>query len=248
MFINGVQYHLGCGAGDVGEYCILPGDPARCDKIAAMLDSAEFICQNREFRIFTGMLGPKRVSAVSTGIGGPSAVIALEELCELGAKVFIRVGTCGGISSAVAPGDLVIASAAVRQEGTSREYAPIEYPAAADFEVTLALKKAADALGLPCHVGVVQCKDSFYGQHRPSAMPVAAELEEKWAAWKRLGVLASEMESAALFTAAAHLSVRCGTVLHTVWNQEVSSPGSSDGSPEDTQAAIRTALEAIRLL
>lgn len=248
MLVNSVQYHIGCTSADIGEYCILPGDPARCDKIAALLDDSHFVGQNREFRIFTGYVGDKKVSAVSTGIGGPSAVIALEELCELGAHTFIRAGTCGGISAAVAPGDIVIASAAVRQEGTSREYAPIEYPAAADFSVTLALKTAAEAQGLSFHIGTVQCKDSFYGQHRPSVMPVAAELEQKWEAWKRLGVLASEMESASLFVAAAHLSVRCGCVLTTVWNQELASPGGLQPDGENTDGAIRVSVEAIKLL
>ncbi len=248
MFVDGKQYHLQCAPGDVGEYCLLPGDPARCDSIARYFEEPRFVGQNREFRVFTGRLGDKRVSAVSTGIGGPSAVIALEELAELGAHTFIRVGTCGGIRQDVRPGDAVIATAAVRFEGTSREYAPIEFPAAADFTVTAALKAAADALGVPCHVGVVQCKDSFYGQHRPEAMPVGEMLAERWEAWKRLGVLASEMESAALFVAAAHLGVRCGTVLHTVWNQERAAQGIREESAMDTGRIIDVAVEALRRL
>ena len=248
MLVNGAEYHIQCRPGDVGEYCILPGDPARCDKIAGYFDDPRLIGQNREYRVITGYVGEKKVTAISTGIGGPSAVIALEELCELGAHTFIRVGTCGGIHPEVCPGDAVIATAAVRQEGTSREYAPIEYPAAADFSVTLALKNAADALGVRNHVGVVQCKDSFYGQHRPEVMPVAAELKEKWEAWKRLGVLCSEMESAALFTAAAHLRARCGAVLHVFWNQERAALGIREDNAPDTDAAIRIAVEAIRRL
>ena len=248
MLEDGLQYHLRCGKGDVGEYCLLPGDPARCDAIARCLEEPRLIGQNREFRIVTGRVGDKTVSAVSTGIGGPSAAIAMEELAELGAHTFLRVGTCGGIARAVRPGDAVIASAAVRFEGTSREYAPIEFPAAADFGVTLALKQAAEALGIPCHVGVVQCKDSFYGQHRPEVMPVADRLQAYWEAWKRLGVLASEMESAALFVVAAHLGVRCGTVLHTVWNQERAALGIREENAMDTDGAVRIAVEALRLL
>lgn len=248
MLVNGAEYHIQCRPGDVGETCILPGDPARCDRIAQYFDRPRLIGQNREYRVITGFVGEKEVTAISTGIGGPSAVIALEELAELGAHTFIRVGTCGGIHTEVRPGDAVIATAAVRQEGTSREYAPIEYPAAADFSVTLALKNAADALGVRNHVGVVQCKDSFYGQHRPSVMPVAAALQEKWEAWKRLGVLCSEMESAALFTAAAHLGVRCGAVLHVFWNQERAALGIQEDNSPDTDSAIRIAIEAIRRL
>ena len=188
------------------------------------------------------------VSAVSTGIGGPSAAIAMEELAELGCHTFIRVGTCGGIQRSVCPGDAVIASAAVRCGGTSREYAPIEFPAAADFTVTAALKRAAEGRGLRHHVGVVQCKDSFYGQHRPEMMPVSDELLRRWEAWKRLGVLASEMESDTFFVVAAHLGLRCGTVLHTVWNQERAKLDYPDQNSEDTGNAIQLAVDAICML
>ena len=248
MFVNGKQYHLNCGPGEVGEYCLLPADPARCDRIAQYFREPRLIGQNREYRIITGLLGEKRVSAVSTGIGGPGAVIALEELVELGAHTFIRVGTCGGIRMDVQPGDAVIASAAVRAEGTSREYAPLAYPAAADYYVTRALEEAAVRLGLRHEIGVVQCKDSFYGQHRPEVMPVAEELKENWMAWKRLGVLASEMESAALFVASAHLGVRCGAVLHVVWNQERAAAGIREESSTDTDGTLRIALEALSSL
>ncbi len=248
MFDNGKQYHIRCAKGDIGEYCILPGDPGRCALIAEHFADAVKVAQNREYTTYTGYIKEKKVSVVSTGIGGPSAAIAMEELAELGAHTFIRVGTCGGINVKVQAGDAVIASAAVRQEGTSREYAPLEYPAAADFGVTLALRDAADRLGIPCHVGVVQCKDSFYGQHRPEAMPVAGELLEKWEAWKRLGVLASEMESATLFVVAAHLGVRCGTVLHTVWNQERAKLGYGDASSHDVDNSVKICVEAIKAL
>ncbi len=248
MLVDGLEYHLHCKAGDVGDYCLLPGDPARCDEIARRFASPRLIGQNREYRIITGKVGDKTVSAVSTGIGGPSAAIAMEELAELGAHTFLRVGTCGGIHTDVRPGDAVIASAAVRFEGTSREYAPIEFPAAADFAVTAALKAAADALGVPCHVGVVQCKDSFYGQHRPEAMPVGEMLAERWEAWKRLGVLASEMESAALFTVAAALGVRCGSAFHVIWNQEREKAGLDQEESEDTERSVRLSVEALKKL
>lgn len=243
-----VQYHVQLGEGDVGGYCILPGDPGRCEKIAACLDGAVHVKTNREYTTYTGTLLGERVSVVSTGIGGPSAAIAMEELVLLGVHTFLRVGTCGGIRMDVQSGDLVIATGAVRMEGTSREYAPLEYPAVADFEVTQALVRAAEAGGKPWHAGVVQCKDSFYGQHDPTRMPVSRTLQDKWEAWKRLGVLASEMESAALFVVAAARGVRCGSVFHTIWNQEREAAGLDQAEDHDTGAAVRTAVEALKLL
>ena len=185
---------------------------------------------------------------VSTGIGGPSAAIAMEELCNLGAHTFVRVGTCGGIELEVQSGDVVVATGAVRMEGTSREYAPIECPAVPDFQVLTALVQAGQTWASSWHAGVVQCKDSFYGQHSPGRMPVSYELEQKWEAWKRLGVLASEMESAALFTVAAARGVRCGSVFHVIWNQEREAAGLDQKESHDTSAAIRAGVEALKLL
>ncbi len=241
-------YHLGLKSGEVGRYVILPGDPRRCEQIASHLDSPRHIATNREFTTYGGKLGGADVSVISTGIGGPSAAIAVEEAAALGADTFIRVGTCGGINTKVLSGDVVIASAAVRQEGTSREYAPIEYPAAADFTLTRALADAAGTLGYSCHVGVVQCKDSFYGQHSPERSPVADELLFRWNAWRRLGVLASEMESAAIFTVAASLGVRAGTVLSVIWNQERKRLGYDEPDHHSTSRAIDTAIFALREL
>ena len=247
---NELQYHIKCAEGDVGRYVILPGDPARCEKIAAYFDDAEFVSQNREYTIYTGYLLGEKVSVCSTGIGGPSSAIAMEELCAIGADTFIRVGTSGGISMEVREGDVVIATAAVRQDGTSREYAPIEYPAASNFEVTQALVWAAEEMGCRFHTGVVQSKDSFYGQHSPERMPVADELKAKWEAWKRLGVLCSEMESSTQFIVADTLGVRAGGVFHVVWNQERKNAGldALAVQNEDTDIAIRTAIEAIKIL
>ena len=200
-----LQYHLQIRPGDVGHYVILPGDPKRCAKIAKHFDDAKLIADSREFVTYTGYLDGEKVSVTSTGIGGPSASIAMEELVLCGADTFIRVGTCGGIELDVKGGDIVVATGAVRMEGTSREYAPIEYPAVADFEVANALVAACEELGHTYHTGVVQCKDAFYGQHEPQRMPVSYELLNKWEAWKRMGCKASEMESAALFIVAQHL-------------------------------------------
>ena len=240
------QFHIRCVPGDVGRYVILPGDPGRCEAIAALFDDAEHVAQNREFNIYTGTLLGEKVSVCSTGIGGPSAAIAMEELHNVGADTFLRVGTCGGIKLDVRSGDVVVATGAVRYEHTSREYAPIEYPAAADFDLTLALRDAALALGSRTHVGVVQCKDSFYGQHSPEKSPVYYELEQKWESWKRLGVLASEMESSTLFVVANALGCRCGACFHVIWNQEREKAGLDQQMSEDTSRAVRVAVEALK--
>lgn len=243
-----VQYHIGCAPGDVGRYCILPGDPARSELIARFFDDPVHVAYNREYNTYTGTLLGEKVSVCSTGIGGPSAVIAMEELTAIGADTFLRIGTCGGIDLKVQSNDLVIATGAVRHEGTSREYAPIEFPAVPDYEVLTALVDAAKTMEQPWHAGVVQCKDSFYGQHSPQRMPVSYELEAKWEAWKRLGVLASEMESAALFTAAAALGVRCGSIFHVVWNQEREKAGLDQKESTDVLLSVKACIEGLKNL
>lgn len=237
-------FHLDIPTAYRVSYALLPGDPGRVKKIAAFLDEPAFLAENREFCSFVGSISGERVIVTSTGIGGPSAAIALEELAKLGVKTAVRIGTCGGIAPSVRGGDLIIPTAAVRMEGTSREYVPPEYPAAADFSVVSALVSAAREGGLRYHTGVVQSKDSFYGQHSPQSMPVSYELMNKWDAWKRLGVLASEMETAALFTVGAVRGVRMGCILNTIWNQEDHAEGTS-APVLDTSAAIRTAVAAL---
>ena len=242
----GTQFHIRCNPGDVGKYCFLPGDPGRCETIAGCFDNPVHIGMNREYNNYTGTLLGQKVSVCSTGIGGPSAAIAMEELTAIGADTFIRVGTCGGIAMDVQPGDVVVATGAVRFEHTSLEYAPIEFPAVPDFGITAALKAAGETLGYRTHTGVVQCKDSFYGQHSPERSPVSYELLQKWESWKRLGVKASEMESAALFVVAAALGVRCGSCFHAVWNQEREKAGLAMPMTEDTTGAIRVGIEAMK--
>lgn len=245
---SGKQYHTGVGPGDIGEYVILPGDPKRCAKIAAHFDNPVLVADSREYVTYTGTLDGVKVSVTSTGIGGPSAAIAIDELAKCGAHTFIRVGTCGGMQEEVMGGDIVIATGAVRMEGTSREFAPIEYPAVADFNVTNALVSAAGKIGVRNHVGVVQCKDSFFGQHEPGIMPVSYELENKWQAWIRMGCLASEMESAALFIAGSFLRVRVGSCFLVVANQERAKKGLPNKQAHDTELAISVSVEAIREL
>lgn len=245
---SGRLYHIGARPEDVAKYVLLTGDPGRSAKIAAYLEDAGLVAENREFVTYTGMLEGQPVSVTSTGIGGPSAAIAMEELVRCGSDTFIRIGTCGGMQTQVESGHLVIALGAVRMEGTSKEYAPIEFPAVADFSVTQALVKAAQQLGAAYHVGVVQSKDSFYGQHEPENKPVGYELLNKWDAWVRCGVLGSEMESASLMVVAGVLRVRMGSVLLTVANQERAKVGLSNPQIHDLDVTIRTAVEAIRNL
>ncbi len=245
---SGKQYHIGVGPEDIGKYVFLPGDPKRCAKIAQYFDDAKQVGDTREYVTYTGYLEGVKVSVTSTGIGGPSAAIAMEELVANGAHTFIRVGTCGGMQPEIKSGDVVIATGAVRFEGTSKEYAPIEYPAVSDLNVANKLVEAAKTLKQPHHAGVVQCKDSFYGQHRPDTLPNSQELLRKWDAWIELGCLASEMESAALFIVASYLRVRVGSCFLVVANQERARLGLDNPQVHDTDIAIKVGIEAMKQL
>ena len=242
------QFHIKVLPEEIGKYVILPGDPGRSERIAKYFDNPKHVITNREYCTWTGELNGEKVSVCSTGIGGPSAVIALEELVRAGAHTFIRVGTCGAMQLDIESGDCVIANGAIRMEGTTKEYLPIEFPAVADFGVTTALVKAAEKSGLKTHVGVVECKDSFYGQQEPEKMPVSYELENKWQAWIKGGCMASEMESAALFITSSYLKVKAGTILYVLQNQERRKAGLDDNlaSEDGMESAIQIAIEALR--
>jgi len=242
------QYHIGFDDTHGAKYAILPGDPGRVEKIAAHLDNPRFHCQNREYTTWLGELEGKTVMVISTGMGGPSTAIGIEELFATGVRNFIRVGTCGGMALPVTGGDIVIATGAIRMEGTTREYVPIEFPAVANLDITNALVEAAGKLNHKWHAGIVQCKDSFYGQHSPQRMPAGYELINKWEAWIKAGCLASEMESAALYIVSQILGARAGCVLNVVWNQERAKAGLDNPNCHDTERAIRTAVEAVRIL
>jgi uridine phosphorylase len=241
-------YHVGFDDSHGASYAILPGDPGRVEKIAAYLENPRFYHQNREYTTWLGSIAGKTVMVMSTGMGGPSTAIAVEELYQTGVRTFIRVGTCGGMALPVTGGDLVIATGAIRMEGTSKEYVPIEFPAVANLDVTNALVAAANNLNARWHAGIVQCKDSFYGQHSPCRMPSGSELMEKWDAWIKAGCLASEMESSALYIVSQILGARAGCVLNVVWNQERERSGMSNPQSHDTSLAIQAAVEAVRIL
>lgn len=247
------QYHINVTKDDIGKYVILCGDPGRVPEIAKHFDDAKQMSYNREYNVYTGYLDGVKISAVSTGIGGPSSAIAVEELIKCGAHTFIRVGTSGGIKLDVAGGDLVIASAAIRSEGTSKEYLPDEYPAVADFSVTEALKNAAEKL---CtneeynryHIGVVHSKDSFYGETNPEDMPVDYMLLNKWNAYVKAGCLTSEMECSAIYSVALARGVKAGAVLTVLWNVERSKQSLPDNIVQSSEKAIICAIDAMRNL
>lgn len=247
-FNKEAMFHIGLTPSQGAAFALLTGDPGRVESIARELEAPSFVASKREFTTWAGRIAGERVLVTSHGIGGPSTAICVEELYRCGVRVFIRIGTCGGMQLHVMGSDLVIASAAIRQEGTSREYLPVEFPAAADFAVTRALADSAARLGHTAHIGVVHCKDSFYGQHSPEASPVAPRLLAQWQAWKQAGCLASEMESAALYTVAASLGAQAGCVLTALWNQERAAAGMDNPRCEDNGPAIRTAIGAMETL
>lgn len=241
-------YHIGIRPDQGAEWALITGDPGRVASVAAYLDGAAPLAVNREYTSYAGTLSGERVLVMSHGIGGPSTAICVEELAQCGVRTLIRIGTCGGMQREVLGGDLVAATAAIRAEGTSREYLPIEFPAVADPTVVQAMLAAADAGGHRIHAGVVHCKDSFYGQHQPEDSPVGEELKARWRAWIAGGCLASEMESAALFAVSAARRLRAGCLLHVLWNQERQAAGLPDEPVLDTSAALLTAVAALRRL
>ncbi len=244
------MYHIDLTKQDIegAKFAIVPGDPDRVEKIARYLDNPRHLRQKREYNSYIGTLSGQTILVTSTGIGGPSAAIAIEELAMLGVENFIRVGTCGGMQQSVVPGDLVIANASIRMDGTSKEYLPIEFPAVSNFELTSALMSAAKELEYRYHIGVVHCKDSFYGQHSPDRMPMSTELLNRWDTWIAGGALASEMETSTLYTVAQTLRLRASTVLCCIWNQQRRDAGIDDPDILNTEKAIEVAIEAIKSL
>ena len=249
---EGLTFHLQIKDGDVGRYVLLPGDPGRCEKIARFFDNPHFVAQNREYVTWTGFLEGEKVSVVSTGIGCPSAAIAVEELVEVGADTLIRVGSSGSMQPYVHAGDVAVITASIRDEGTTPQYLPLAYPAVADVEIVCALRDAAIKLGQSYHLGVSQSKDSFYGEVERTRMPLAIALTERWNAWVAGGAVCSEMESAALFILSSIYRKRAGGVMLVVNESELSDIPSADADklmPEfDAESVIRVAVEGIRIL
>lgn len=231
-----VQYHLECQPGDVGRYVLLPGDPGRVPLIASFLDNAQKVAHNREYLTYTGMVAGVKVSVTSTGIGGPSTAIAVEELAKIGADTFIRVGTSGPMQPFVQPGDLIVVTGAVRDEGTASHYMPLAFPAVANLDVISCLREACRARGVRHHIGLSHSKDSFYGEVQPERMPLADELKGRWQAWVQGRVLCSEMEAAALFVISSVLGKRAGGLMIAA------------GVHQSLDTLCATAVEAVRRL
>ena len=238
--------HLGISKGDIGRYVFLPGSPERSEKIASYFDNPREIAFHREFRTFTGTLDGETVSVTSSGIGGPSTAIAVEELAECGAHTIIRVGTCASTSLKVGIGDVVIPNGAVRMEGVGCHYLPLEFPAVPDFELLKALEAAAVKLEFPYNVGVTITKASFYTQNAPETKPVGYELIQKWNAYEAGGATNTSMESAPLFLIAASLGIRAATVLVSATNYKAYSNNSKSYPKDWEHRAIETGIEAMR--
>jgi uridine phosphorylase len=244
-----VQHHVALRRGDVGRYVLLPGDPGRCERIASRFEAPRLVARNREYETWTGTLGGVPVSVTSTGIGCPSAAIAVEELIRCGADTFIRVGTSGGMQPGMVTGELAIVTAAIRDEGTSSHYLPMEYPALADIDVVLALREAARRTGARAREGVSQSKDSFYGEVEPDRMPVAPMLAERWSAFIGGGAICSEMEASAIFIIAAIQRVRAGGLMVCVGNPDMSEAEVRESMADfSLDPLIDTAVEALRVL
>jgi uridine phosphorylase len=249
---EGGQHHIHLHPGDVGRYVFLPGDPGRCEKIASYFDEPEFIAQNREYVTYTGKLLGQKVSVTSTGIGCPSTAIAVEELIAVGADTFIRIGTSGAIQPGTKAGDVAIVTGAIRDEGTTLHYMPVEFPAVADIDVVLAMREGAIRAGIPYAMGISQSKDSFYGEIEPERMPIAAQLQNRWKAWVDGGAVCSEMEAASIFIISSIHRKRAGGVMLMA--------GSADAQPQtpeeheefnkmfDVHRAISAAVEGIKVL
>ena len=249
---EGLAFHLHIKEGDIGRYVLLPGDPARCEKIAQYFDNPHFVAQNREYVTWTGTLLGEKVSVVSTGIGCPSTAIAVEELIEAGADTLIRVGSSGAMQPTVHTGDVVIATAAIRDEGTTSHYLPMEFPAVAHIEVVNALMAGAADLGVKAFTGVCQSKDSFYGEVERARMPMAQQLEDRWNAWIAAGALASEMEAAALFILCAIYRKRAGAALQVINEFDLAEVDEEDAAKHmaefNADRVIKVAIEGLKHL
>jgi uridine phosphorylase len=239
------KYHIGVGPGEVGDYVLVPGDPGRTPLIAKHLDEAREVAFSREYRTFTGKLEGVPVSAMSTGMGGPSVAIAIEELNELGVHTLLRVGTCGAAQPEIKMGDLVIGYAAVRSEGTPNGYVPTEYPAVASLHMVNALVESAEASGVPYHVGVIRSVDALYSDLLPDRMP-RPHLRDELAMWSKAGILSNDMESSTLFVVSRLRKMRAGTINLCV--DELGAGEIHHLDPSYMDRMLQVAVDALRRL
>ncbi len=246
-------FHLGLTADMLqgATVALVPGDPGRVERIAATMDRHEFLAAHREFTSWLGWLGETPVVVCSSGIGGPSTAIAVEELAQLGVRTFLRVGTTGGIQPHLQPGDVIVTTGAVRLDGTSLHFAPMEFPAVADFACTTALVEAATSLGIEPHVGITASSDTFYpGQERYDTYSgrVTRRFRGSLEEWQSMGVLNYEMESAALFTMCASSGLRAGCVAGVLVNRTQQEMPDEETARRIESTTVAVAVEAARRL
>lgn len=239
--------HIGICPGDVGRYVFLPGSPERTEKIAQYFENPKEIAYNREYRTWTGTLDGVPVAVTSTGIGGPSTAIAVEELFQCGVDTMMRVGSCASVSPKVCIGDIVVPIGAVRMEGVGNHYLPLEYPAVANFQMMKALEAAAQELQMPIDTGVTITKASFYSQTTPETKPVAQELLYRWDAYVKGGATNTSMECAPLFLIASTLGIRAASVMVSATNCKAYDDSSRSVPLCDLEdRVIRVAIEGMR--
>jgi uridine phosphorylase len=239
------KYHVGLAKGDVGDYVLMPGDPFRTPLIAKHLDGAQEVAFSREYRTFTGSVDGVKVSTMSSGMGGPSVAIGVEELHELGVHTLLRVGTCGALQREVKMGDIVIAYAAVRSEGTPDGYVPKEYPAVASLHIVNALVEAAEAADVPYHVGLMRSVDALYSDLVPDRMP-RPDLRADLDMWTRAGVIGNDMETSTLYVVSRLRGMRAGTICLCV--DEVGTGEIHHLDPSYMDRMLGVAVDAIRRL
>jgi len=246
-------FHLGLSQDMLhgSTVAIVPGDPARVERIAATMERSEFLAAHREFTSYLGWFGDTPIVVCSSGIGGPSTSIAVEELAQLGVRTFLRVGTTGGIQPQLEPGDVIVTTGAVRLDGASLHFAPMEFPAVADFACTTALVEAARSVGVDPHVGITASSDTFYpGQERYDTFSgrVTRRFRGSLADWQAMGVLNYEMEAATLFTMCASQGLRAGCVAGVLVNRTQTETPSEETARRIEATTVSVVVEAARQL
>jgi uridine phosphorylase len=229
------QPHLLVEPGDVHDLALIPGDPGRVDRIADHCDDSEFVAENREYKVVNASYEGRDLTICSTGIGCPSAAIAVEELSSVGVETFVRVGTTGALQHGIDIGDMVVATGAAKNEGTSKRYEAVEYPAIPDYDVLSWLVDAAEARGEQVHVGPIASDDAFY-----------AETEEYVTDWEDANILAVEMEAATVFTLARRKGLRAGAICTVDGNLvEGTQKGETDADelPEKAKDNVARAID-----
>lgn len=246
-------FHLGVNSNDLdgAKIAIIPGDPARVEKIANLMDSPKFLASHREYTLYLAKLDGESIVVCSTGIGGPSTSIAVEELAQLGVRTFLRVGTTGAIQPHIQVGDMIVTTGSVRLDGASGHFAPLEFPAVADFDVATAMKAAAISVGSTVHTGVTASSDTFYpGQERYDTFNgrVLKRFRGSMKEWQDMGVLNFEMESATLLTMCASSGLKAGCIAGVIVNRSLDEIPDHETLKKAETRSIEVVVEAARHL